>query len=188
MKKVQDHHAAPLPRGPFSRPLRLREMPGAGLARTLDATAAECLAIAGDLSFPAVASLHADLRVAPRAGGIVEVTGTLEAEVTQMCVVTLEPFDSRLQQDVAVRFAQPSADRSAGGVAIADVDLERADDVPDTIVDNTIDLGAVALEFLVLACDPYPRKPGVHFSDVLIGEEEREPSPFASLGRLKDQT
>ena len=49
-----------------------------------------------------------------------------------------------------------------------------------------IDLGAVALEFLVLACDPYPRKPGVHFSDVSIGEKEQDPSPFAALGRFKD--
>ncbi len=186
MKKVPDHRAAP-PRGPFPRPLRLREVPDAGLARSLDATDAECRAIAADLGFPAVASLHADLRVAARAGGLFEVTGTLEALLTQVCVVTLEPFESRLRQDVSMRFAQPSADQPVGG-EIADVDLDHLDDMPDPIVDNTIDLGAVVLEFLVLACDPYPRKPGVNFNDLLVGEEEREPSPFAALGRLKDQT
>ena len=41
----------------------------------------------------------------------------------------------------------------------------------------------------MLARDPYPKKPGVHFTDVLIGEKEQEdPSPFAALERFKDQS
>ena len=52
-----------------------------------------------------------------------------------------------------------------------------------------IDLGAIALEFLTLALDLYPKRPGVHFTDVLIGEErEPEPSSFAALERLKDRS
>jgi hypothetical protein len=46
------------------------------------------------------------------------------------------------------------------------IDIEvklNEDDPPEPIVDGIIDLGAVTLEFLALALDPYPRKPGVSF-------------------------
>ena len=188
MARPPEQRPTPTPRGPLSRPLRIREVRDTGLARTVDATSAECQAIAADLGLPALASLRADLRVMPRAGGRFDVTGMVEAVATQVCVVTLEPFESTLKQEVAISFAQPSSPRSPSQAQVVDVDLDVLDDPPDPIVDDTIDLGAVALEFLVLACDPYPKKPGVHFKDVLIGEEEEEPSPFAALGRLKDQT
>lgn len=187
MARPPEQRLAP-PRGPLSRPLRIREVPETGLARAIDATEAECKAIAADLGLPALALLHADLRVATRPGGRFDVAGTVRAVATQVCVVTLEAFESTLSQEVAISFAQPSSTRPLGQAQAIDVDLDVLEDAPDPLIDNTIDLGAVALEFLVLACDPYPKKPGVHFKDVLIGEEEDEPSPFAALGRLKDQT
>ena len=47
-----------------------------------------------------------------------------------------------------------------------------------------IDIGEVAAEFLALALDPYPRKPGVEFAP----PEEEAPtgSAFGALARLKD--
>ncbi len=185
MAKTPGANASP-PRGPFHRPLRLREVSSNGVARAFDAAPAECEAIAADLGFPAVASLHADLRVTPRAGGQFDVTGKVEAVLTQVCVATLEPFESTVRQDVAIRFAPPKSAEALGSARTADIDLDAPEDDPDPIVDNAIDLGAVALEFVVLGCDPYPKKPGVHFSDVSSGEEEQDRSPFAALGRLKD--
>ena len=182
MAKTPEYQASP--RGPLSRPLRVRDVPEAGLLRALDATPAECLAVASDFKLPAIASLHADLRVVAQAGDRFAVTGTVEAVVTQVCVVTLDPFESALRQEVAVTFAQPPA----RGAALASPDLDLLDDAPDPIVDNTIDLGRVAVEFLALACDPYPRKPGVHFHGVMIDAEEADPSLFAALGRLKDRS
>ena len=39
-----------------------------------------------------------------------------------------------------------------------------------------------------LGLDPYPRKPGVHFDDMVVGDkDEPEPSAFAELVRLKDR-
>ena len=61
------------------------------------------------------------------------------------------------------------------------------EDPADPIIDGKIDLGAITLEFLTLSLDLYPRKPGVHFTDVTIGEkDEADESPFAALRRLKD--
>jgi uncharacterized metal-binding protein YceD (DUF177 family) len=196
MARLPDERPTAPPRGPFYRPLRIREVPDkGGLDRHVEATPDECAAIAVDSSFPAVASLDADFHIVARAGGRLDVSGTVEATVTQMCVVTLEPFESTLQQEIEVSFALPPAGAGRTNAervrlaAVVDIDLDAPDDAPDPIVDNTIDLGAVALEFLMLARDPYPKKPGVHFTDVLIGEKEQEdPSPFAALERFKDRS
>jgi pimeloyl-ACP methyl ester carboxylesterase len=37
------------------------------------------------------------------------------------------------------------------------------EDEPDPIIDGAVDLGGLAVEFMILALDPYPRKPGVEF-------------------------
>ena len=61
-----------------------------------------------------------------------------------------------------------------------------AQEPPDVIVDGKIDLGALTAEALALALDPYPKKPGVAFVDVMEPEDLSE-SPFAALARLKGQ-
>jgi uncharacterized metal-binding protein YceD (DUF177 family) len=192
MAKTGNERSAAPPRGPFSRPLRIHDVPDkTGQDRRIEASAAECAAIAEDSGLPAVASLVADFHIARQANGHFEVTGHLKAAVTQICVVTLEPFDSILSQDVSIAFAlpaHPSRDQGERGKSVEVVDFADADDPPDPIVDNTIDLGAVALEFLTLARDFYPKKPGVHFAEVLAGEDEKpEPSTFAALERFRDK-
>ncbi|MDR3463115.1 MAG: DUF177 domain-containing protein [Beijerinckiaceae bacterium] len=187
-KTSNDRPAAP--RGPFSRPLRIRDVPEkTGLKRRIEASAAECEAIALDAGLPAVLSLAADFHIAGRASGRFDVTGHVEALVTQICVVTLEPFDSTLSQDVSISFALPArGDQSGQGKQVEIIDIADVEDPPDPIFDNTIDLGAVALEFLTLARDFYPKKPGVHFAGVLAGEEDKpEPSTFAALERFREK-
>lgn len=195
MAKIPEDRPTASLRGPFYRPLRVREVPEkVGVDRDIEATPEECAAVASNYELPALASLKANLHIAAH-GGRFDVTGFVESVLTQICVVTLEPFESTLRQDVDISFALPtSAVRGSSAerlraAATVDIDMDVQDDAPDLIVDNTIDLGAVALEFLMLARDPYPKKPGVHFADVLIGEkEEEDPSPFAALQRFKDQS
>jgi len=46
----------------------------------------------------------------------------------------------------------------------------------------------VAAEFLALALDPYPRKPGVEFeSPQPEAEPDEKASPFAALAKLKEK-
>ena len=51
---------------------------------------------------------------------------------------------------------------------------------PATLAD--IDLGALASEFLALALDPYPRKPGVEFEAPAV--DDADESPFDALAEL----
>jgi len=104
----------------------------------------------------------------------------MRAEVTQDCVVTLEPVRSLVERRVKreLHFAEPGA--LAGEIS---VDAE-ADDVREEISALHYDLAAPLLEELALAIDPYPRAPGVTFSPP--SDEDGPPeSPFAVLKNLK---
>lgn len=188
------------PRGPFARTFDVRSLKGESRNVDIAASAEECAAVAEAVALPGIAYLQAYFRVSPRAGGLVEVDGRVRAKVTQTCVVTLELFEEEIEQAVQLSFA-PIADpiaepRGRGGHDVIDVapptsvgGNDDQEDPPDPIINDTIDLGDVAAEFMVLGLDPYPRKPGVHFDDTVVGDsDEPAPSAFAMLARLKDHS
>jgi hypothetical protein len=166
---------------PFSRRVRIDALPADGLRQTIEASPVERAALAALNRLPAIASLTANftLRRSGRAGA--HVTGEVHADVTQLCVVSLEPFAATVDESVDVRFAPVEAAEATRRTR--DDDAETVDvgveDPPDPIVDGGIDLGALAAEFLALGLDPYPRKPGVAF-DAPEPQSGGE-SPFAPL-------
>ena len=206
MSAPSDRPAARQALAPFSRPLKVDDLPDDGLAMTIEATPAECAAVADDIGLPAIGALAASFRIAEQPGGRVQVDGEVKAHIGQVCVVSLEPFESDVVQPIAMTFAHvkaPLPERQSRQRTKRD-EMRRAVDArpapprpvgdgevdpPDPIVDGRIDLGAVAVEFLTLALDFYPKKPGIHFSDVVIGEtEEPNDSAFAALERFKDRS
>lgn len=167
------------PDGPLHRPVSVAHLPEGGLDVTMEASAEERAALAAEFGLPAIRSLTGRFHLAgtPRH---VEVTGRVAAEITQVCVVTLDEFDSGIEEEVAVEFAPLSDEARARREA-----QDPADDGPDDLVNGQIDLGALAAEFLALGLDPYPRKPGAVFAQ---GEAaEVSGSPFAALKRLTSQ-
>jgi uncharacterized metal-binding protein YceD (DUF177 family) len=160
-------------------PVAVAELAEAGkdFELTPDKTAREVLARHAGVN--AVPHLTANLRLTPDGRGGATVEGTLRAAVTQNCVVTLEPFDNPIEENISLRFApREMIEQATDGL----VDLS-GDDPPDPLVNGTLDLAAVIAEFLALAVDPYPRKPGAVFrppADALAKD-----SPFAVLGQLK---
>ena len=166
----------------FSRPVRVEALPKDGLTQTIEANPAERAALAALNRLPDIAKLTATF-VLRRAGrGGVRVSGTVHAELTQTCVVSLEPFEATLDEPVDVRFAPPAeegAARRAASGAPAETVLLDAEDAPDPIVDGRVDLGALAAEFMALGLDPYPRKPGVAFAPP--AEAATPESPFEAL-------
>jgi hypothetical protein len=168
---------------PFSRPFRVDALPADGLTQTIEAGPDERAALAALDRLPAIGSLTATF-VVRRSGRGVRVTGDVHAELTQVCVVSLEPFAATVDEPVDVRFA-PAEDAGPprrggdGGDEVVEVGGE---DPPDPIVDGKIDLGALAAEFFSLGLDPYPHKPGVAFDPP--EPQGGKDSPFAALGEL----
>src|SRR5262245_33273896 len=80
------------------------DIPDAGLTVERAATPAECEAVARTLDLLACRSLTARYTVIPKAGGNLHAWGTVEAEVEQACVVTLEPLVNKVADSFNVDF------------------------------------------------------------------------------------
>jgi uncharacterized metal-binding protein YceD (DUF177 family) len=160
-------------------PLRRDDVPESGLHLELVADAGTRAAVAAIAGVRALPRLEAQFDVARQGGGL-RVAGEVHATVEQNCVVTLEPITGEVNEAIDLVFRPPGAAPS-----IADetaIDPEAADE-PEELVDGVADLGAAATEFLLLAIDPYPRKPGVVF-EAPKGDDEGA-HPFAPLAALK---
>ncbi len=186
----------------FSRPLQVEDIPPEGLDLTISATETERSAIAIEDGLENLAKLEASLHVSPWRGDGLAVTGELHARITQICVVTLEPFDSELVEPIDVKFAPVPASAEPSPRLAKDAPNRRrrpppevpraqvveldGEDPPDPLIDGRVDLGALVAEFLALGLDPYPRKPGVEFEATPVSGSAE--SPFAKLQALKGRT
>ena len=135
----------------------------------------ECAAVAERLGVPAVAELDCRFRLArvPAEAGRIVAQGRLRARLTRECVVSLDEFQERIDEEFRVRFVPE-------GTESDDDDPETDDEIP--YAGSTIDLGEAAVEQLALAMSPYPRKPGAELGD---DAGPQAASPFAALGQLK---
>jgi uncharacterized metal-binding protein YceD (DUF177 family) len=156
----------------FSRSIPLDRISPSGLDVTVEATPAECGALAQRMDLPAVHTMTCVFHLVREGRDDVRARGRLRARVTQTCVVSMEDFETTVEEDFQVRFVPE-------GEETEDIDLDADDEIPFT--DNLIDLGEAAAEQLGLALDPYPRMPGVELEELPKEEDE---NPFAALRRL----
>ncbi|QIB35875.1 YceD family protein [Ancylobacter pratisalsi] len=167
---------------PFSHPVIVAGLPDDGLTLNLTPDAEVRAALARDFGIPGIVSLKARVTVLPLPKGEVRVGGHVDAVVTQTCVVTLENFDTKVSEDIDMHFA-PDARipeiRPGAEIDVGELEL------PDPLIDGTVDVGAVVAEFVALGLDAYPRKPGVVFESPAVPSDE-ELSPFAALAQLRD--
>ncbi|WP_342363031.1 YceD family protein [Terrarubrum flagellatum] len=164
-------------KSPLSYPVIVTDVPPKGLDVVIEADERERAEVAADFELPAIHSLVGRFHIGHTSLGL-RVTGTVKAKITQICTISIEPFEDDVEEEVEVDFAEPSR------LPPVPTDGPAADDPPDPIVDGAIDLGALTAEFLALGVDPYPRKPGVDFDyDDAAGRAAT--SPFASLVKLK---
>lgn len=110
-----------------------------------------------------------------------ELTGQVQAEAVQPCVVTLAPVPARIDEAVRRRWTPDLATPEAEEVEMGDDEVEPLGAV--------IDLGAVLAEALALALPPYPRAPGAELpAEIAAGAEaaetEERRKPFADLSAL----
>jgi len=165
----------------WSHTVTLADIGRSPQALTLSADNATRVAIARELGLERLNALSANVRARPWLDGA-EITGALEAEVTQICSLTGEAFDSVLRSDFTVR-AVPEGSDAAPRNDSAEVDIDpEGDDPPDVLDGDHIDLAAYVVEHLALEVDPFPRKPGAVFEPPA---EEGPSSPFAVLTQLR---
>ncbi|MCP3444770.1 DUF177 domain-containing protein [Bradyrhizobium sp. CCGUVB14] len=173
---------------PWRVPVMVAHIPDTGLHRELEASAAERQAMADLAGVREVLSAHADLDVVPKSGGRLQVTGRVRARIGQTCVVTLDPMESDIDEEVDLTFAPEAEARRLADLIEEGEDNEEPPEVadpPEAIVNGIIDLGRIATDAVFLAIDPYPRKPGAVF-EAEVTALDPEDHPFAALKALQD--
>ncbi len=172
----------------WSVPVTLDDVPGeTGKHFDLSADANARAAVAKVAGLRDLPRLEATFDVTRRGLDSLRVAGKVTATAGQNCVVTLEPLDNEIEEDVDLVFAPPSplVEQQAvsdHGEEDAPKRVRRNLDGPEALIDGTVDLGALATEFLILGLDPYPRKPGAVFQPPQ--DVKPDPGPFAALAGL----
>lgn len=174
-----------MPEPEFHRPIPVGHIPTTGFQTKIDATEGERTALARRFSLVALKRFSAAVTIRPiRGGQMFRVEGHLDADVVQTCVVTLEPVEARISEPFGAAFAEPQLIKAPGADLVLDIDADEEDD-PEPIESGSIDIGEVASQHLGLALDPYPRKPGVSFDGVSIGDgDQGGDAPFGQLSSL----
>jgi uncharacterized metal-binding protein YceD (DUF177 family) len=167
---------------PWSIPVSLHEVPLTGRRFELAADEATRAAIAKSAELRALLRLEATFDVSRREPNGLHVAGRVCATVGQDCVVTLDPIENEIDEMVDLIFvpgAAPAVGDAPGRVAAED----EADEGPEPLLNDAVDLGAIATEFLILGVDPYPRKPEAVFQ--APPTDDSSDHPFAALAKLR---
>jgi uncharacterized protein DUF177 involved in 23S rRNA accumulation len=164
----------------WSVPVRLDEVPETGLHVDLEADGGVRAAVTVAAGVNEVPRLTAAFDLARHGRDGLHVVGTVSARVRQTCVVTLDPVENEVEEQVDLVFLPPSALGAMRSEANLGAD---AVEPPEPMVDGVVDLGAIATEFLMLGIDPYPRKPDAVFEPPRNADAGSH--PFAALAALR---
>jgi uncharacterized metal-binding protein YceD (DUF177 family) len=164
--------------------IRLDQLPANGRNLVLKAEPDECAAIAERLKLDSVQAFSARVHAAPIKGGI-QIKGQLEADLSQLCVVTFVPVAEHIEEEFSRIFlagGENTATHAAGAEVFVDLEGE---DLPDYFEGPDVDLTDLLMEILALAITPYPRAPDAELPEIASDDDEGEASPFAALEQLK---
>ncbi|MBT8155246.1 DUF177 domain-containing protein [Epibacterium ulvae] len=114
-----------------------------------------------------------------------ELKATLGATIGQICVVTLDPMNTRIDEPVVRTFV--------ANISTPDeTEVEMTEDDSIEQLGTEIDVSAVMSEALALFIPEFPRKEGAALGEAVYAEPGVEPMrdedtrPFAGLAALKD--
>jgi uncharacterized metal-binding protein YceD (DUF177 family) len=183
-ERKTDKHAP----SPWHVPVVLEDVPvETGQHFTISADADARAAITAVAELRDLPRLDASFDVTRQGADGLHVVGRISATVGQNCVVTLEPLTNEVEEDIDLVFAPPGPPVEHKPVDDDDSDkpagrVRHNLDGPEPLIGGAVDLAALAIEFLILGLDPYPRKPDAVFE--APQQVKADPSPFAALAGL----
>jgi uncharacterized metal-binding protein YceD (DUF177 family) len=159
------------------------EIGEAGLAVPRDATEAERQAVATALEILDCRTLVVDYRIEAMQQGRYVARGTIDADVVQSCVVTLDPVDQHISELLDVEF-RPShqIEPADDGEHVA-----LGSDDPEPIENGRLPIGRVVYELIASALDPYPRagEAALEGEEGVAAPKDSKAGAFAALAKWR---
>lgn len=141
----------------LSRMIKPRHLPAAPVV--IEANPEECAALARRFGIPAVHSLHAEVVLEDRAGGV-RATGRLDARIVQNCAISGEEFEVAVAEPLALRFVvegRPDPALAEDDEIEIELTFEECDEIEYS--GEAFDVGEAVAQSLGLAIDPYAEGP-----------------------------
>ena len=153
----------------------------------------QCAALARDLDILACNSLSVAYKLRSLHRGRYRLTGHINAELEQRCVVSLAPVPTTLADEFDIEFwpiDQLAAQPTPGVTSEASDDRNDSadfnvlgDELPEPIEHGRIAIGRIVFELVSAGLDPYPRQPGAAFA--WSSTDSGPDNPFAALADFK---
>ena len=160
--------AGPAPE--FSYEIDIDDISRAGKHFRLAANDKEREKVAARLGAPSVEKLEGAMHVTVTKTAV-RVVGEVSAELTRICVASLEPMQEIISEPFEIDFTRiaPEADEEEEDI-----------DAPEYLEGATLNLGELLVQQLSLAMAPFPRKEGASSLAEAYAPQENV-SPFAGL-------
>jgi uncharacterized metal-binding protein YceD (DUF177 family) len=173
----------------LNRPLDLSKVSKEGRELTLALTPETAEELAKACGIEAVSKLSGNLLVRPWRKTGFSVRGSFEAQIIQLCVVTLEPVQETVAEDIERFFLPAEEMQQIEEKTLDEIELYFDEsDPPDPLDGTTLDLLSILSEQLLLAKSPYPKAEGANLPAAEKSDmeaEEEAAKPFAALKVLK---
>ncbi|MBB4076926.1 hypothetical protein GGR08_001238 [Bartonella fuyuanensis] len=166
-------------------PISVRSLPAKGVRIQLCANKSECIHLAQNHDLIEVKSCEGKFHIFPWKKRGVLIKGLLQARILQLCVVTLEPLENILRENIEVVLVPEGSNLIKPKISEVTEELflnVEGFDTPEVFYDDKIDIGAIMEEFFELSINHYPRKEGTKMHVIEnLEEAEKKLSPFFVL-------
>lgn len=168
----------------FSYQIKTDALPQGEQVYKLRADAEDREKIREILKIPGVKSFSSDIHLRyNHAEHLLKLWGRSEAELVLESVITLEHFSKKYAADFELSYDTKATLKSQRE---EEVEITIDDNLPDVVINGTIDLADIAIEQIALVMEDYPRQEGEVFTfqpEFSAGDER--PNPFAVLKNIK---
>lgn len=173
----------------LSRRIKLTGIPDSGLKKRIKASLAECSLLADRFGVSSISNLTAEVEAKSIDSDSYSVGVAFQAEVVQLCVVSLNPVHSRVNERFEIEARNCSLD------AESDVFIDMGgEDPPEQLDEGGLDVGELIAQHLLLCIDPYRRientvfhgeiLQNVSYDGQLAIEKEVKVGAFSALSTL----
>lgn len=150
------------------------------------------------LDLAVISSLSADVTLHREKGNVIHVNGLMKANVTQHCVVTMDPVQTQIEQtfegwyadqDRIIMLAKARHER-LGRLTDSEIPILDEREDPEPLSNGMIDIGELVVQSLSLELDGFPRRRGLEETEIVevsVGPDEASlrRNPFEALKNWK---